>query len=556
MTLSALWSSAPADHRDVLFRFESDYAAAIESGVYLPYVHPYNSFGPYLLILYLLLPPSKSKILHYARYPVFATIVYLSLFSMFHCRSSNISVGFAIGLMNGWAILWSTTLIIFHDARTEFSRIERQGKHVPSDKAVLVNGDATGHGSGGTASDGQDSRARKASKAASSREPQHWSSATDVDHRKVPKNISANKTGSFAWQSLPATFASRVDWALDLVSNFRGVGWNYQINCLPPLPPFVQRELNQSPSPSNSTSKTGNRRYDTISSLLRAKIMTFTLAYLALDIMKLIMMRDPYFWSLTDSPPPTYLPTFITSSSAITRIYRLLLSLAMIHTTLYAIFVLAPLTLVGVLGPKVIGSRGEPWMYPDTTGNYSTVFSKGLAGWWGGWWHQTFRFAFEAPTVWLCDKLGWEKESQRGKILGLCVAFTCSACLHASGSLTVWGETKPLQEPASFFLLQPLGIITQMMFAGWLKKIGARDRLPLWVRGLANFTWTHVWFYYTAPLLCDDFARGGVWLYEPIPISILRGLGFGLEGQVWWCWTWPWFTWYSGDKWWENGIAV
>jgi hypothetical protein len=25
-------------------------------------------------------------------------------------------------------------------------------------------------------------------------------------------------------------------------------------------------------------------------------------------------------------------------------------------------------------------------------------------------------------------------------------------------------------------------------------------------------------------------------IYEPIPISPLRGLGFGVEGDGWWCW--------------------
>lgn len=556
MTQSALWSPTPADHREVLAKFESEHAAAIKSGVYLPYVYPYNSFGPYLLILYLLLPPSKSRILHYARYPIFATIIYLSLTTIFQCRSSNISVGFGIGLLDGWAILWSATLVLFHDARTEFCRIERQGKHAATEKKALVNGGSTGYATGSTASDRQEPCARRSSKAASPGEPQHSPSATGVDQSKGPKNIFANKTGPFAWQSLPAHFVSRIDWVLDLVSNFRGIGWNYHISGLPSLPPFVQRDLNQSPNPSNSTSKIGIHRYDTVRSLLRAKIFSFIIAYLSLDVMKQIMMQDPYFWSLTNAPLPNYLPAFITSSSAMTRIYRLLLSLAMIHTTLSAIFLLAPLFFVGVLGPRVIGARGEPWMYPDSNGSYSTVFSKGLAGWWGGWWHQLFRFAFEAPTVWLCGKLGWDKGTQKGKVLGLFIAFACSACLHASGSLTIWGETRPLREPATFFLLQPFGIVAQMMLAGWLKRIGVRDRLPRWVRGLANFAWTHVWFYYTAPLLCDDFAGGGVWLFEPIPISILRGLGFGLEGQGWWCWSWPWFTWYSADKWWRSGLAL
>ena len=555
MSLFTLWRSAPADYRDVLAHYERQYAAAVKSGDCLPYVHPYNSFGPYILIFYLLLPSTKSKVVHYARYPVFAAIVYFSLFSILKCRSPSISVGFGIGLSNGWSILWSASLIIFHDARTKFKRMERQDKHDSADMKALVNENATGCANGNMGSGGQEIRARKANKTASAGESQHWSYVMDVYQSNAAKPIFANKYGPFAWQSLPANPVTRFDWTLDLVSNFRGVGWNYQISSLPPPPPSVQLALQHSTGSSSSTSKTGNHRYDAPCTLLRASLLSFTLGYLALDVLKVTMMRDPYFWGLTTAPVPAYLPIFIASSSAFTRIYRLLLSLAGIYTALHTIFDLGPLFFVGILGPRVIGARGEPWMYPDTSGSYSNVFSKGLAGWWGGWWHQTFRFAFEAPTEWLCKRLGWEKKSQKGKVLGLWVAFGCSACLHGSASSTIWGETRPLHEPAVFFLLQPLGIMAQILGAGWLKKMGVRDRMPVWVRGFANFAWTHVWFYYTAPLLTNDLSKGGIWLFEPIPISVLRGLGFGLEGQGWWCWSWPWFTWYSDDKWWRSGLA-
>lgn len=52
---------------------------------------------------------------------------------------------------------------------------------------------------------------------------------------------------------------------------------------------------------------------------------------------------------------------------------------------------------------------------------------------------------------------------------------------------------------------------------------------------LVRLVYVHVWFYHTAPLLMDDFARGGLWLYEPAPISPLRALGLGVRGDGWWC---------------------
>jgi hypothetical protein len=103
--------------------------------------------------------------------------------------------------------------------------------------------------------------------------------------------------------------------------------------------------------------------------------------------------------------------------------------------------------------------------------------------------------------------------------------------------------------------LQPLGIGLQMAFTALLDNVGLKKRLPGWIGGLGNFLYVHVWFYWTAPILTDDFARGGVWLFEPIPVSILRGLGLGLGGEGWWCWKGKLVGWYTGERWWQSGIA-
>ena len=85
--------------------------------------------------------------------------------------------------------------------------------------------------------------------------------------------------------------------------------------------------------------------------------------------------------------------------------------------------------------------------------------------------------------------------------------------------------------PFKFFLLQPFGILSQMAFtqSGIVPK-----KIPKCIRQLANFVFVHVWMYYTAPLLVDDFARGGIWLYEPFAISPLRFLGFGAKDDNGW----------------------
>ncbi|KAL8932416.1 MAG: hypothetical protein Q9211_006324, partial [Gyalolechia sp. 1 TL-2023] len=112
--------------RDVLNKIHADYHAAINTGEYHPFVWPYNSLGPYLLIIYLLLPPTRSRIIHLARYPIFLLIVYFSVTAIRDCRSPAVTVGYGIGLLNAWTILGSATFLIFTDGRNDYKRIEWQ----------------------------------------------------------------------------------------------------------------------------------------------------------------------------------------------------------------------------------------------------------------------------------------------------------------------------------------------------------------------------------------------------------------------------------------------
>ncbi|KAI9874860.1 MAG: hypothetical protein M1830_009199 [Pleopsidium flavum] len=476
---------------------------------------------------------------------------------MRNCRSRDVATGFAIGLLSAWSILWSATLIIFNDAPRAFKRIERRESGPAANGVPNTASNATTDGamvSGGEkATSGIDARTTLLTKKSKSR--------TESIPSGGGRLVFAHKTGSFAWQNFPKSITERLDWVSDLVCNFRGMGWNWRISGLPPPPSWVQEQLqrNDGTKPEKGDSHvgpTGNVRYHTTRNLLRHKLLSFVVGYLVLDVCKVVMMLDPYFWGVFDRPPPSYLPAIIATSSTVLRTYRLVFTLLAIYTALQTIFFLGPLLFVGLIGPKYIGARGEPWMYPDAFGSYRSIFDKGLAGWWGGWWHQTFRFAFDSSSNWAVAKLGWDRKSLKGKVLHLLIAFSLSGSLHACGSYTMWPPTQPLRGPFLFFFLQTWGIIGQMFAAKVLQRCGITSRTPKLLRQLTNFLYVHVWFYYTAPLLVDDFARGGIWLFEPVPISLLRGLGFGLEGEGWWRWGGVYLRWHRGRRWWESGVAV
>ncbi|GME42553.1 uncharacterized protein LTHEOB_5546 [Neofusicoccum parvum] len=477
---------------------------------------------------------------------------YCSVHTVLYCRARNSAPAFGVGLVSAWSLLWTFTLLVVHDAQTDFARIERT--EGASASLRISNGSATPNGSAQNGKQEQESRA--------------VSTIKDVDLAAERKKLGTTagptqRRGTFAWQHYPLSpFIERLDWVADVFCNFRGMGWNWRISGIAPPPRWVQQQLHEnSGTPISSTSDNhvgvdGTVQPQTRSEALRAGWRTFITGYLALDLLKVITIHDPYFWGLTTAPGPSFLPPFIRHSPTLLRTFRLIVSLFAIKTALTTIFAMAPLFFIGLLGPRAIGARASPWMYPDTFGSFRSVLDHGLAGWWGSWWHQTFRFAFSAPSALLARSLGLDRRGAPARALQLLVAFALSGCLHAAGSHTQAGATRPLSS-FLFFVLQAAAIVAQQALA----RVPVVRRAPKAVRQLANFVIVHVWFYYTAPLLADDFARGGIWLFEPVPLSPLRGmLGLGGEGMGWYCWRERvegayWVKWYPGKHWWESGIA-
>ncbi|KAK7524130.1 membrane bound O-acyl transferase family-domain-containing protein [Phyllosticta citriasiana] len=531
---------------EALRLLHAKYDDGIGSGLYIPFTYPWVTFGAFLCFLYLLVPHNHSNFLKFMRYPIWLLNASLSFYLILYSRARNSAPSFAVGLVAAWSLIWTATLMIFNDAQTDFKRIERsEGAHRRSKSF------------GNGALHKKDDDAPKADL------------RDDVDTTSELNGHASGSpaySGNYSWQSYPiAPFIERLDWVTDLFCNFRGMGWNWRISTIPPPPPWIQEQIDKDSSEPVRPAKPtrlgldGTRRYDNRGERLRQALLNFVKGYLAIDLLKVTITLDPYYWGRIDAPGPSFLPEFIRVSPVLTKAYRLTVCLYAIKTALTWFFDMAPIFFVGLLGSDLIGARGEPWLYPDAFGSFSNVLDKGLAGWWGGWWHQSFRFAFEAPAKKLIDAYGWNPKSTSAKLLHLVVAFTLSGFLHAAGSYTQIGDTNPLSGPFLFFELQTFGIIFQMLLIRLLRGAGIVQKSPKIIRRLGNFVYVHVWFYYTAPLLCDDFSRGGIWLFEPMPISPLRALGFGPEGASWWCWThqedsW-FFKWHRGKHWWQSGIA-
>jgi len=552
MSLSSLISnSSPTTPTAVLSAYHA-FTSTLFTTTHQPFVYPYRALGPHLFVAYLLLPPATidkgrmtssplyASLVYNLRYPVFLVASALCIQAIVECRSPLVTVGYGIGIINAWSVLWMGSWMLFGDGRgaRRIERLHGQG-----------DWDETGREVDGLVetNDSKESAAEKDREAGQVLRRRRRETKGDADGNPRDTRVE-EKSHGFVWQGLPPRFLHRVDWVADLVTNFRGIRWTHQISGMPypnssSLSAFAEPISRQSSSPTTARPRSSRPdMYPTRSALVRSSLIAFVVNLVVLDMLKFLMLRDPYFWGISDpGPSPYYFP----------RTSRLVFSVTGVYCSLLSIFLLSPIVYCGLAGEKYIGQHAWPWLYPPYYGSPVEVWRKGLAGIWGGWWHQLFRLGFEQAGDFVGSSVGWEKRTVRGSILRVVVAFVCSGCIHACGSYTALGDTKP-RDAFIFFALQPIGLITQRAVAGWMKKSGMRDRIPASIRGACNLGLAVGWCWLTGPLIADDFAMGGIWLYEPMPFSLTRSLA----GAGGWKWGGSWMRWHSADRWWKSGIAM
>lgn len=541
-TLDQPW---PRTHHELVQYYYDQYDEGIRAGRFQPFLYPWGTLGALVVIIYLLIPHQSRPWLRNARFVAFAWIAGFAAYTIKYTRARGMAPALGLGLVSAWSVIWIMAIIVVNDAQTDFQRIERtEGVFRATAK-------------------GKDSQNGSANFSSAMEKESNGSLNGSISNGRVEVHEQlgpSKRHGEFAWQPYPITpFIERLDWVLDIFCNFRGAGWNWRPSNLPPLPKWVQEQLikNSAKHPSQSTRTHPGQAhvYETRREVLLANLKTLTAGYLILDGLKTLMMHDPYFWGVMDRSPPSYFPLLLTSMPTLVKAYRLTASMYAVKWAMQSIFCLAPLFFSGVLGPSILGARAEPWIYPETWGPFSVVLERGLAGWWASWWHQTFRFAFEEPSRKIVQLTGMNPKAPMSKLLQLTIAFGLSGFLHASGSYTSVGSSRPIRGPMRFFLIQALGIFLEAILTQSLRKTGIQRRVPQWFMHMFTFVYVHFWFYHTGPLLCDDFAKAGVWLFEPVPVSLFRALGLGVEGDSWWCWSGNILRWHRGDRWWSSGIA-
>ena len=339
------------------------------------------------------------------------------------------------------------------------------------------------------------------------------------------------------WQGMPASGYKRLLWILDLVGSLRALHWSHGQRQNQSSAATCEKDAHHSPS-------------------LRRNICKVFLIYLCADVLKEIIAMDPYFWGFTEHAPPDYIKSTL-PLSALVQVYRMLIGFATFYIALHFAYTVGLLLFLNILGPSIAGTWGHERAYRPLYGSIDSVATRGLQGWWGAWWHQCFRFVLTSPTNAIINKFHIRKGGVLAKILGLIIPFLISGAIHACGSYTLWGETRPMNA-FLFFVLQPVGIALQIISSWSLGRLGLmnNNRFARHIGGAANVAFTVFWLLWTFPLLADDFAKGGLWLTEPFPISALQALGLGCQARATVLDFDYGLPFRKGSRWWQMGLTM
>lgn len=242
-------------------------------------------------------------------------------------------------------------------------------------------------------------------------------------------------------------------------------------------------------------------------------------------------------------------------SPTVLSLVRTLLAAAGTLGALNHIFNLAQV--ISALSPF---ARYNPlWQHPSINGSFSlTVLDEGLAGFWGGWWHQSFRLGFTLPTAYLV-RMGWLPPARTvvTKRVGMFIAFLLSGLMHSAADCSAVPKMTDARTPMLFFLLQFVGVVVQEILVKGVRRMMGQEKIPRMWKRVGNLIFVAAWLHWTNELLIGDMSRGALWLHEPVPWSLLRAMGFGPPGDLSWRWDIEYIPkWHWGQHWWESGVRL
>lgn len=209
-----------ADARRLLLR--TQFKEAVAAGTARWLVIPYSLAGAVALpVLYLAIPHTRRPWLYQARFAVVAAVVAFNIRMMSETASTNMASAYVAGLVGTWGIIWAMTLLVWMRPQFEAARVERRRKSREGEANGTTIECAKGHIVGDTPG--------KVIENGHSSELQLRGNGLRSREQKVPdESIAAALEDGYEyyWQPYPehAPLLTRLEWAFDLVTAFRGSG--------------------------------------------------------------------------------------------------------------------------------------------------------------------------------------------------------------------------------------------------------------------------------------------------------------------------------------------
>jgi hypothetical protein len=195
--------------------YKALFDTAIANGLKEPLVLPFCLLGPFLLpTIYLAIPHRNRPWLYHARWLIVAFVAVFDLYLIRYMSSFNVAPAYASGLMGIWGILANLNLLVWTNPQSDYARIIR----VPKDKATTASSNGSTRNDLHDTNSNQENGLRQRKSRADAIAP-----SGDIGTRTKRQDL---KDTICVWQKFPenGSFGERLNWTLDLATNFREVG--------------------------------------------------------------------------------------------------------------------------------------------------------------------------------------------------------------------------------------------------------------------------------------------------------------------------------------------
>ncbi|KIP09829.1 hypothetical protein PHLGIDRAFT_22648 [Phlebiopsis gigantea 11061_1 CR5-6] len=293
----------------------------------------------------------------------------------------------------------------------------------------------------------------------------------------------------------------RVYSALCIITNVRGIGWNYQIEHSPPLPRHTRLQF-------------------IVSRALRIAWYT-----LLTDITQVFISLNPIFWLPEDQAQS------LRAQGLALSVINIVAFMARSYSTLNMGYDLMALVSVAL-------GLSEPKYWPVSHGKWRDAYT--IRRFWGRTWHQWLRRFVSNIAKFVARTLGLAKGTWLSSHVQLFVGFVVSGLAHVPGDIMV----HPKYTGCSFWFFpsQAVAITLEDFVVARAKQLGIRD--ASWTR-LVGYAWTFAWFAYTTPWFIDWAVKSGQAREKLLPFSIINPSREGVDH--WSVCSTTWSTWLAVD---------